>query len=214
MNVDAASASPRFSAARIRRNTARIGARKSIVLPPPRIIGSERHAIVGLQLAEHGADRDRAGLLADLRVIAVRVGLVRDERVDGLDARLRDVAVQVVRDDERRVADHRAHRAHEPRLRIGDAARAHRAVQAQVHAVERGPARAQPLDEPRLERLEAVLRQRAARRRPRRQHRHRLDLGLALARGRDEAGELGALEEARRPRGRRSTARSSASPSR
>jgi len=32
----------------MRRNTARIGDKKSIVLPPPRIIGSVRHAITGL----------------------------------------------------------------------------------------------------------------------------------------------------------------------
>jgi len=48
ISVDAASTSPAFSARCMRRNTARIGARKSMVLPPPRIIGSERHAMVGL----------------------------------------------------------------------------------------------------------------------------------------------------------------------
>jgi hypothetical protein len=107
------------------------------------------------------------------------VCLVGDDRV-GPAIRARVRAVQVVRDDERRAAEHRAHAAQEPALRIGDAVRAHRAVEAEVHAVERARA-AQPLDEPRLERLEARLLERAARRRPRRQDRHRLDLGLAIA---------------------------------
>ncbi len=59
-----------------------------------------------LALAEHGRDRELAGLVADARVIAVRVGLVRDDRVGDLDAVARQVAVEVVRDHERRAADH------------------------------------------------------------------------------------------------------------
>ncbi len=150
----------------------------------------------GLQLAEHGADRDATRLATGARVIAMRVGLVRDDRVGELDARAREVAVQVVRCDERSAADHRPRRAQQPRFRIGDAVHAHRTVHAEVHAVERARA-AQALDEPRLERFETISRERSARRRPRRQDRHRLDVGATRARGREKAGELGALEIAR-----------------
>ena len=77
MNVDARAPRRRSRPRACRLNTARIGDRKSIVLPPPRIIGSERHAIVGFSSPSTRADAAIApAFLPMLRVIAVRVRLV------------------------------------------------------------------------------------------------------------------------------------------
>ena len=147
-------------------------------------------------LAEHGADRDPAGLLADARVIAVRVGLVRDDRVGVLDAIARDVAVQIVRDDERRAADHGAHGARAAASRDRAMPATPIAPCSAKYMPSSGPAARSIVTRRSSSVVEARARQRAARRRPRRQDRHRLDLVLARGDGAHEPGELGALEEA------------------
>ena len=87
-------------------------------------------------------------------MVAVRVGLIRDDRVCGFDACARDAAVQVVRDHHRSTTEHLSRGADQLRLGVVDAGNAHRAVQTQIQRIDTARP-AQTVDELGFERIEA-----------------------------------------------------------